>query len=143
MRRVLKGLLWLVAGAAALCLVALALALLALRDLDRAVEEGDIARPLSAPKAAGLFLAAQVLPLRQPGGRVAEAGRVFRDCADCPEMVEIPPGMFLLGSPSSSRGATSMSGPAVRSATSFNSPTARGRGVWCESPILSHWPAMN
>ena len=99
MRRVLKGLLWLVAGAAALCLVALALALLALRDLDRAVEEGDIARPLSAPKAAGLFLAAQVLPLRQPGGRVAEAGRVFRDCADCPEMVEIPPGMFLLGSP--------------------------------------------
>lgn len=99
MRGVLKGLLWLVAGMAVLSVAALALALLALRDLDRALTEGDIDRPLSAPKAAGLFLAAQVLPLRQPGGPVREAGRAFRDCPDCPEMVEIPPGMFLLGSP--------------------------------------------
>lgn len=99
MRGVLKGLLWSAAVLAAFFAVAAALATLALRDLDRAVAEGDIARPLSAPKAAGLFLAAQVLPLRQPGASDVKAGRAFRDCTDCPEMVAIPPGMFLMGSP--------------------------------------------
>jgi sulfatase modifying factor 1 len=28
-----------------------------------------------------------------------EPGKVFRDCADCPEMVVIPPGKFMMGSP--------------------------------------------
>ena len=28
-------------------------------------------------------------------------GRVFRDCADCPEMVVVPPGSFMMGSPES------------------------------------------
>lgn len=71
----------------------------ALSDLDRAISAGDHDHELSAPKAAGLFLAAQVLPLRQPGGPVTEPGRSFHDCEDCPELVEIPPGMFLFGSP--------------------------------------------
>jgi formylglycine-generating enzyme required for sulfatase activity len=32
------------------------------------------------------------------------AGRIFRDCADCPQMVEIPAGSFTMGSPSSEAG---------------------------------------
>jgi formylglycine-generating enzyme required for sulfatase activity len=99
MRGVLKGVLGLLAGSAVLFGLAVFLAFLALRDLDRALAEGDIARSLSTPKAAGLFLALQVLPLRQPGGPASQAWHAFRDCADCPEMVEIPPGMFFLGSP--------------------------------------------
>ncbi|MGB3314226.1 MAG: SUMF1/EgtB/PvdO family nonheme iron enzyme [Albidovulum sp.] len=90
---------WLLVVTVGLFGLSVALATFALRDLDRAVSEGDIGRPLSAPKAAGLFVAAQLLPLRQPGGAVTEEGRSFRDCADCPEMVGIRPGMFLMGSP--------------------------------------------
>ncbi len=86
-------------GAAGAFAAAWALAVLALADLDRAVAEGEVGRPLSAPKAAALIVVAQVLPLRQPGGPVVAPGRGFRDCADCPEMVEIRPGIFLMGSP--------------------------------------------
>lgn len=99
MRRLGRTVLW---GVAILCggfLMIWALALWALADLDAAVARGDLDHPLAPPKAAALFLAAQVLPLRQPGGPVETPGRSFRDCPDCPELVEIPPGMFLLGSP--------------------------------------------
>jgi formylglycine-generating enzyme required for sulfatase activity len=34
----------------------------------------------------------------QPAGPSAGLPRVFRDCPDCPEMVEIPAGKFLMGS---------------------------------------------
>jgi formylglycine-generating enzyme required for sulfatase activity len=50
--------------------------------------------------------ALQVLPVLQPHativGNVALAGPVFQDCADCPEMVVIPAGSFLMGSNDSS-----------------------------------------
>ena len=39
------------------------------------------------------------------------AGTVFRDCADCPEMVVIPPGGFLMGSPASEEGRFDDEGP--------------------------------
>ncbi len=42
--------------------------------------------------------------------RVA-AGTVFRDCADCPEMVVIPPGRFTMGSPDSEPGRRPEEGP--------------------------------
>lgn len=75
---------------------------LALTDLDRIIAAGAVGQaaddPLPGYKSWGLFLAAQIFPLRQPGGEVA-AGRTFRDCADCPEMVEIAAGFFLIGSP--------------------------------------------
>jgi len=38
-------------------------------------------------------------------------GRVFKDCADCPEMVVIPPGSFMMGSPSAEKGRSSNEGP--------------------------------
>ena len=37
-----------------------------------------------------------VLPKQQP--TVRSIGDVFRDCPDCPEMVILPPGSFLMGS---------------------------------------------
>lgn len=39
------------------------------------------------------------------------AGRVFRDCAECPEMVVIPPGRFSMGSPTSESSRDDDEGP--------------------------------
>jgi len=38
-------------------------------------------------------------------------GRVFKDCADCPEMVVIPAGTFMMGSPASEEGRDDREGP--------------------------------
>ena len=44
--------------------------------------------------------------------RAAEKGRrEFRDCADCPEMVVVPAGNFVMGSPASERGRFDSEGP--------------------------------
>ena len=46
--------------------------------------------------------------------RQAEAsapGRVFRDCAGCPVMVNVPPGRFMMGSPGSEEGRYDDEGP--------------------------------
>ena len=42
------------------------------------------------------------------------AGDVFRDCADCPEMVVVPSGSFMMGSPSSEEGREDDEGPVHR-----------------------------
>ena len=42
---------------------------------------------------------------------LAEPGSVFRDCDDCPEMVVVPPGRFLMGSPDSEAGRLQHEGP--------------------------------
>lgn len=93
----------LVGAAAAIGTSLYLLAQAALNDLDALVLSGRAATagqsPLAAPKDWGLFLAAQVLPLRQPGAATVTPGREFQDCADCPQMVEIPPGYYLIGSP--------------------------------------------
>src|SRR5262249_5287056 len=36
---------------------------------------------------------------RQPGSAAPRAGETFRDCPDCPEMVVVPAGSFMMGSP--------------------------------------------
>jgi formylglycine-generating enzyme required for sulfatase activity len=46
--------------------------------------------------------------------RVARPGDVFRDCAECPEMVVIPSGVFLMGSPPNEPGRTDDEGPQRR-----------------------------
>ena len=38
-------------------------------------------------------------------------GTVFRDCADCPEMVVVPAGSFMMGSPANEQGRSSTEGP--------------------------------
>jgi len=56
-----------------------------------------------------------------PGDAHAEPGDTFHDCERCPLMVEIPPGSFMMGSPSSEKGRDSNEGPVhrVRIAYSF------------------------
>ena len=52
---------------------------------------------------------------RQAGRKKAEgahpAGQVFRDCEDCPEMVVVPSGKFMMGSPASEKGRYETEGP--------------------------------
>lgn len=43
--------------------------------------------------------------------QVEAPGTVFRDCPDCPEMVVIPPGSFVMGSPDSETGRDKDEGP--------------------------------
>lgn len=45
--------------------------------------------------------------------------RVFRDCAGCPEMVTLPPGEFLMGSPESESGREEDEGPVHRVAIGY------------------------
>ena len=44
-------------------------------------------------------------------GFPVQPGQSFRDCPDCPEMVVIPAGRFLMGSPATEMGRYSNEGP--------------------------------
>ena len=54
------------------------------------------------------------LPLPPEPDPVLEVGDVFRDCADCPEMVVVPSGSFMMGSPPSEEGRQDYEGPVHR-----------------------------
>jgi formylglycine-generating enzyme required for sulfatase activity len=45
------------------------------------------------------------------GGSAVSPGQTFKDCAECPEMVVIPAGRFLMGSPESEAGRERSEGP--------------------------------
>ena len=47
-------------------------------------------------------------------GRELEPGRRFRDCAQCPEMVVVPAGSYMMGSPTSEEGRQDDEGPVHR-----------------------------
>jgi formylglycine-generating enzyme required for sulfatase activity len=81
--------------------------------------------PCSTPRAASADTVAHdtVGPGRDnvaPGATVAAApssppaGEAFRDCSDCPEMVSIPAGSFMMGSPASEAGRMDREGPQRR-----------------------------
>ena len=42
---------------------------------------------------------------------IPQPGAVFRDCADCPEMVVVPTGSYMMGSPASEAGRAEWEGP--------------------------------
>lgn len=77
----------------------------ALNDLDDAIEtaastDKAIWGALPWHKRTALFVTSQVLPLRQPGAGNVREGRIFRDCEEvCPDMVELPAGYYLMGTP--------------------------------------------
>ena len=56
--------------------------------------------------------------------RLLEVGVRFRDCAECPEMVVVPAGSFLMGSPDTEEGRLDQEGPVHR--VTIGSPFAVG-----------------
>ncbi len=75
-----------------------------LAEAQREVREQEQARVQEAQRAREQAAAAQAAASRLPG-------TVFRDCADCPEMVVVPPGRFQMGSPASDVGREPDEGP--------------------------------
>nr|AEQ20334.1 formylglycine-generating sulfatase-like enzyme [uncultured bacterium EC5] len=90
-------------------------------------------RPARSPQPSDAAPAAQTQPIAQQSVRTPQppaaappaqaqpiaqqsrpAGRVFRDCPDCPEMVVIPAGSFLMGSPKSEPDRKDDEGPQRR-----------------------------
>ena len=69
-----------------------------------------------------IFLSSAVLPLflsihgfaDQKISNTFHAGEVFRDCSDCPELVVIPAGTFLMGAPADEVGRDDIEGPQRR-----------------------------
>jgi formylglycine-generating enzyme required for sulfatase activity len=59
------------------------------------------------PERSGVWVAGRL----QSAPDVRQAGEVFKDCAECPEMVVIPAGRFLMGSPPSEAGRSADEGP--------------------------------
>ncbi len=95
------------------------------RETFRAVEPAwrTVGRPLAALLRRGAAILASPLVRRVDPARAArwaaERGapigqRVFRDCAACPEMVVVPAGSFLMGSPEDEAGRDKDEGPQLR-----------------------------
>ncbi len=57
---------------------------------------------------------AEARRLRDAASRIREIGQVFRDCDDCPELVVVPPGTYVMGSPPSEEGRDEDEGPRHR-----------------------------
>ena len=49
-----------------------------------------------------------------PPNRRYEPGETFKDCPECPEMLVVPAGSFIMGSPESEEGRTRFEGPQHR-----------------------------
>jgi formylglycine-generating enzyme required for sulfatase activity len=54
---------------------------------------------------------AQRTPNAGPSAGLPAAGRVIKDCRDCPELLEVPAGQFLMGSPPGEPGREDDEGP--------------------------------
>lgn len=60
---------------------------------------------------AGILVLAGVSRVEAQEGAGRQPGERFRDCASCPEMVVVPAGSFMMGSPSSEEGRQGDEGP--------------------------------
>jgi formylglycine-generating enzyme required for sulfatase activity len=74
------------------------------RELQAQQEARAREQQQAGEQAAVAQAAAQAVAARVPG-------TVFRDCAECPEMVVVPPGRFQMGSPASEVGREPAEGP--------------------------------
>ena len=81
---------------------------------------------LTGEQAAALIAAGRKAQRLLEAARVPEVGvgEVFRDCPHCPEMVVVPSGSFMMGSPFSEEGRDSNEGPRHR--VTIGSPFAVG-----------------
>ena len=79
---------------------------------------------LGGKKLVGMARAEAAEDRREAGSRWAD-GETFRECDVCPEMVVVPAGSFMMGSPSSEKGRNSQEGP-VHPVT-FAEPFAVGK----------------
>ncbi|MCY3704446.1 MAG: SUMF1/EgtB/PvdO family nonheme iron enzyme [Gammaproteobacteria bacterium] len=70
---------------------------------------------------AGGALALLLLPgcMRPVSAQQPGPGTVFRDCEACPEMVVVPPGSFMMGSPRTPRGMYVDEGPRHRATIGY------------------------
>ena len=57
---------------------------------------------------------AEARRLRDAASKVRQIAQVFRDCDHCPELVVVPPGTYLMGSPASEEGRDEDEGPRHR-----------------------------
>jgi formylglycine-generating enzyme required for sulfatase activity len=64
-------------------------------------------------------------PLSRGEERALQPGDLFQECVGCPEMVVVPAGWFVMGSPESERGRSADEGPQHN--VSFTRPFAVGR----------------
>ena len=60
------------------------------------------------------------------------AGEVFRDCPNCPEMVVIPPGSFLMGSPAGETGRSDYEGPQRQVRIGYSFAAGKYEVTWAE-----------
>ena len=58
--------------------------------------------------------ALELLHREMETAELTRAGRMLRDCAECPELVVVPAGTFMMGSPSSEEGRSDAEGPRHR-----------------------------
>jgi formylglycine-generating enzyme required for sulfatase activity len=72
------------------------------------------ARPNTCDPAAGLVERQRYLAASAASAPSTAVVGVFRDCSDCPELVSIPAGSFMMGSPSSEAGRSADEGPQRR-----------------------------
>ena len=80
-----------------------------------------------APIAAGLGWLLGFLGLAAAPLAVAEPGAPFRDCADCPEMVRVPAGTFVMGTPTADPHATATRAEAQAVIVRIPKPFGLGR----------------
>lgn len=100
--------------------------------LNLAAGRGDAATAVERDALTGRMTAEQVATAQdraarwRPGGSGADArvGETFRDCPHCPEMVVVPAGSFMMGSPPWEEGRYNDEGPVHRVA--FAAPFAVG-----------------
>jgi len=93
----------------------------------RVAKDADTRAPLDAylrdfpngPNAAAArsriaSLTRSAAPVSTPSSSSRSDGETFRDCSDCPQMVSIPSGSFMMGSPASETGRYVSEGPQRR-----------------------------